>query len=158
MRIHAVIRTVLLAAIISGCAAPAKSPQAGTGDEDAIRRMATEYTQAIGNGDREKFVSFFTDSIVIMPPGAATMRGREAARGFAGPLFDNFNVQEVINYDELHLDGDWATGRFSYTMTLTPKAGGTPTTERGKAIAWLRRGPSGAWQFSHWIWNQDGSK
>lgn len=154
---YAAIRTALVvAAAVSGCAAPSKSTRAG--DADAIRRMATEYTQAIGDGDRERFVSFFTDSIVIMPPGAPIMQGRDAARDFAWPLFDNFTVQETINYDEIHVDGDWATGRFSYTMTLTPKAGGASTTERGKAIAWLRRGPTGAWQFSHWIWNQDGAK
>jgi ketosteroid isomerase-like protein len=109
--------------------------------------MATEYTAAIGRGDREAFLSFFTDSIVIMPPGAPILRGRDAARNFAGPLFDNFNVQESIVYDELHVNGDWATGRFSYTMTLSPKKGGASTAERGKAIAWLRRTPTGPGSF-----------
>ena len=138
--------------------APNTTTQAAADDADAIRRMATEYTQAIADGDRDKFVSFFTDNIVIMPPGAPAMLGRDAAKDFAGPLFDNFTVREAINYDEIHVDGDWATGRFSYTMTLTPKAGGAQTTERGKAIAWLRRGSTGAWQFSHWIWNQDAAR
>ena len=125
--------------------------------EDAIRRMAAEYTRAIAAGDRERFLSFFADDIVIMPPGQPEKRGRRAAADFAGPLFDQFTMQETISYDELHVDGDWAAGRFSYTLAVTPKAGGAPSAERGKAMAWLRRAPDGSWQFTRWIWNQDGA-
>lgn len=127
-------------------------------DEAAIRQMASAYTQAIEAGDRAKFNSFFTDDIVIMPPGQPVMRGIQAAAGFSGPLFDQFTMQEKIAYDELHVDGDWAAGRFSYTLAVTPKAGGATSVETGKAIVWLRRTATGSWQFSHWIWNQDKSQ
>jgi uncharacterized protein (TIGR02246 family) len=117
--------------------------------------MAAEYTQAIKDGDPDKFLSFFVDDIVIMPPGQSLMRGRQAAAGFAGPLFNQFTMQENITYDELRVQGNWAAGRFSYTFAVTPKAGGTTTTEAGKAMVWLKRNAAGSWQFSHWIWNQD---
>lgn len=140
---------------LSACAVGGASRNSSSADEDAIRRMATEYTQAVASGDRETFLSFYADDIVVMPPGQPVMRGRQAAKGFADPLFDQFTMQESISYDELHVDGDWAAGRFSYTFSVTPKNGGATSTEQGKAMVWLKRAANGAWQFSHWIWNQD---
>ena len=124
-------------------------------DEAAIRQMASDYTGAIEAGDRDKFLTFYAEDIVIMPPGQPVMRGRQAAAGFAGPLFDQFKMQEKITYDDLRVDGDWAAGRFSYTFSVTPKSGGTTSTEVGKAMVWLKRTGDGSWKFSHWIWNQD---
>ena len=146
---------VLTVGILSACVDGQTSQISSAADEDAIRRMATQYTQAVEKADLEKFLSFYADSIVVMPPGQPVMRGRQAAKAFAEPLFDQFVMQESISYDELHVDGDWAAGRFSYTFSVTPKTGGATTTERGKAMVWLKRTASGVWQFSHWIWNQD---
>ncbi len=123
--------------------------------EIEIRQMATAYTRAIAAGDRKKFLGFFADDIVIMPPGQPAARGRQAVAAFSDPLFDQFTMREEIEYDELHVAGDWATGRFSYSFSVTPKAGGPTTTELGKGVAWLRRTPAGSWQFTHWIWNRD---
>jgi uncharacterized protein (TIGR02246 family) len=123
--------------------------------EIEIRRMATEYTRAIAAGDRKKFLGFFADDIVLMPPGQPSTRGRQALAAFSDPLFDQFTMREELEYDELHIVGDWATGRFSYSFSVTPKGGGPATIEFGKGVAWLRRTPTGSWQFTHWIWNRD---
>ena len=140
---------------ISACQSPASRSEASTAEaEQAIRAMGDNYAAAINAGDRDKWLSFFADSLVIMPPGQTTMRGRESARAFAGPLFDQFVMRETIVYDEIHVDGDWASGRFHYTLEITPKKGGTTITESGKAVAWLKRSGN-AWVFTHWIWNQD---
>ena len=53
---------------LSACAVGGTTRNSSSADEDAIRRMATEYTQAIARGDRETFLSFYADDIVVMPP------------------------------------------------------------------------------------------
>ena len=125
--------------------------------EKSIRDMANSYTAAINAGDREKWESFFADNIVIMPPGQAVMRGLEAALSFGGPMFDQFTMNETIVYDEIHVDGDWASGQFHYSLAATPKEGGATSAEHGKAVAWLKRSGN-SWVFTHWIWNQDPAK
>ena len=123
--------------------------------EIEIRQMATKYTQAIAMGDRKRFLGFFADDILMMPPGASTTRGRQAVAACSDPLFDQFTMQEQLEYDELHAVGDWATGTFSYSFSVTPKTGGPTATETGRGMAWLRRTLAGSWQFTHFIWNRD---
>jgi ketosteroid isomerase-like protein len=119
--------------------------------------MADRYCAAIDAGDREKWERFFADNIVIMPPGKAVIRGREAACSFGGQMFEQFTIHETIVYDEIHVDDDWASGQFHYTLDLSPKKGGATQTEHGKAVAWLKRSGD-SWVFTHWIWNQDPSR
>ena len=123
--------------------------------EIEIRRMATEYTRAIAAGDRQRFLGFFAEDIVLMPPGQPSTRGRQAVAVFSDPLFDQFVMHEQLEYDELHAVGDWATGTFSYSFSVTPKTGGPTATEFGKGMAWLRRTLGGSWQFTHFVWNRD---
>jgi uncharacterized protein (TIGR02246 family) len=131
------------------------SVRASSAAEFEIRRMATEYSQAIAAGDRKKFLGFFAHDIVMMPPGQPSTRGREGVSALTDLLFDQFTMREEFEYDELSAVGDWATGRFSYSFSVTPKAGGPTTTEIGKGMAWLRRTLAGSWQFTHMIWNLD---
>lgn len=131
------------------------SVRASSAAEFEIRRMATEYAQAITMGDRKKFLGFFANDIVMMPPGQPSTRGRDGVAALTDLLFDQFTMREQFEYDELSVVGDWATGRFSYAFSVTPKAGGPTTTEIGKGIAWLQRTLAGSWQFTHMIWNLD---
>ena len=129
------------------------SVRASSAAEFEIRRMASDYADAITAGDRKKFLGFFADDIVMMPPGQPSTRGRDGVAALTDLLFDQFTMREQFEYDELSVAGDWATGRFSYSFSVTPKAGGPTTTEIGKGMAWLRRSLAGSWQFTHMIWN-----
>jgi uncharacterized protein (TIGR02246 family) len=131
------------------------SVRASSAAEFEIRRMATEYAQAITAGDRKKFLGYFADDIVMMPPGQPSVRGREGVGALTDQLFDQFTMREAFEYDELSAVGDWAAGRFTYAFSVTPKSGGPTTTEVGKGMAWLRRTLAGSWQFTHMIWNLD---
>ena len=131
------------------------SVRASSAAEFEIRRMATEYAQAITAGDRRRFRAFFADDVVMMPPGQPSARGREGVAALSDPLFDQFTMRKAFEYDELCVFGDWATGRFSYSFSVTPKVGGPTATEIGKGMAWLRRTLAGSWQFTHMIWNRD---
>ena len=129
------------------------SVRASSAAEFEIRRMASDYADAITAGDRKKFLGFFADDIVMMPPGQPSTRGRDGVAALTDLLFDQFTMREQFEYDELSVAGDWATGRFSYSFSVTPTARGPTTTEIGKGMAWLRRTLAGSWQFTHMIWN-----
>jgi len=129
--------------------------RASSAAEFELRRMATEYAQAITAGDQKKFLGFFAEDVIMMPPGQPSARGRRGVAALSDALFDQFTMREVFEYDELCVAGDWASGSFSYSFSVTPKAGGATTTEVGKGMAWLRRTLAGSWQFTHMIWNRD---
>lgn len=123
-------------------------------NEAAVRSTFTEYVAAGESGDVERFLSFFADDAVIMPPGQAIIHGREALAAFARPFFSQFTIRQVFSLDLVRVADDWAVATYTYVETLTPTAGGPAVEERGKGISVLRRGADGAWRFTHAIWNQ----
>ncbi|MEE8447347.1 MAG: nuclear transport factor 2 family protein, partial [Gemmatimonadota bacterium] len=57
--------------------------QAGSAaDEAAIRDMTSDYTAAVAAGDLQRFLSIFSDDVVVMPPDHPTARGRDAFTAF----------------------------------------------------------------------------
>ncbi len=130
--------------------------QAGSAaDEAAIRDMTSDYTAAVAAGDLQRFLSVFSDDVVVMPPDHPTARGRDAFTAFVKPFFDEFTLLETISYDEIRVAGDWAVGTFTYSFTTTPKAGGASSRELGKGIWLFRRSGDGAWKITHAVWNRD---
>lgn len=131
------------------------SVRASSAAEFEIRRMATEYSQSIAAGDRKRFLGFFAEDIVMMPPEQPAARGRVGVAAITDPLFDQFTMREQFEYNELCVVGDWATGTFTYSFSVTPKSGGATASETGKGMVWLRRTLAGSWQFTQFIWNRD---
>ena len=124
-------------------------------DDAAIRDMTSEYTAAVAAGDLQRFLSVFSDDVVVMPPDHPTARGLEAFTAFVKPFFDQFTLLETISYDEIRVAGDWAVGTFTYSFTTTPKAGGASGEELGKGIWLFGRSGDGAWKITQAVWNRD---
>ena len=66
-------------------------------DEAAIRDMTSEYTAAVAAGDLQRYLSVFSDNVVVMPPDHPTARGRDAFTTFVKPFFDEFTLLETIS-------------------------------------------------------------
>ncbi len=130
--------------------------QAGSeADEAAIRDMTSDYAAAVAAGDLQRFLSVFTDDVVVMPPDHPTARGREEFAAFVKPFFDQFTLLETISYEEIRVAGDWAVGTFTYSFTTTPKGEGASSQELGKGIWLFRRSGDGTWKITHAVWNRD---
>ncbi|MEE8586821.1 MAG: hypothetical protein V3T83_18425 [Acidobacteriota bacterium] len=57
---------------------------------------------------------------------------------------------------EVEVAGDWAFDRGTYTITLTPKAGGEPVFEdEAKYLTITKRQPDGSWKIYRTISNSD---
>jgi ketosteroid isomerase-like protein len=55
--------------------------------------------------------------------------------------------------DELVGSGDWALDRFSYTIAITPRAGGAAIQDSGSCFWIWQRDSRGAWRLARAIWN-----
>lgn len=137
----------------SGVVAPADGQEASP--EEAIRQMAADYAAAVGAGDFDGFLAFFTDDVIVYPPGEPAVEGKDALRAWSQPFFDRFHMEETISYEGLKLADDWGVGWYRYTFTTTPKEGGEGATEEGKGVVVLRRQEDGSWKWSLSAWNRN---
>jgi ketosteroid isomerase-like protein len=53
------------------------------------------------------------------------------------------------------VSGDIAVDRFSWTLDMAPRTGGTAIHDEGKCIWIWRREADGKWRHANAIWNSD---
>ena len=81
------------------------------------------------------------------------LHGRDAVAGWMRTSFEAFRFQQELRNDEVHAGADWAVMRGRFTLTATPRGGGSATTLQGKHMVVWRRDESGTWKAWRDIWN-----
>jgi len=126
-------------------------------DVIAIEDVLNLYAVALNTGDLELWLSLHTDDIVKMPPNAPATFGQEQLRAKMEPAFDNFTFEMAIYPEETQVDGDLGYSWCTYTVSMTPKAGGETIISEpdGKALGIYKRQPDGSWKLSHDCYNSN---
>ena len=105
--------------------------------------------------DGAKLAVFYTDDAMLMPPDEPIVSGREAIASRYQQDLDRFNVELITVPEEIEVSGNLAFVRGTFTIGLTPKAGGEKIEVAFKAISILRKGTDGSWKLYCDIWNSD---
>lgn len=124
-------------------------------DVEALDHVREAHIAALNDGDVNAWVGAFTADGVQMPPNAPANLGGESIRAWSQAFLAPFRVDFALLVDEVHVAGDWAFERGTYTITLTPKTGGEPIRDNGKHITIYKRQPNGAWGIARDIWNSN---
>jgi len=126
-------------------------------DIAAIEECGNLYALALETGDLELWLSLHTDDIVKMGPDAPSVLGLEQLRAHMEPAFDNFTFEMTINTEEAQVSGDLGFARGTYTLSMTPKAGGETISAMpdGKFLTIWKRQPDGSWKASHDCYNSN---
>jgi uncharacterized protein (TIGR02246 family) len=124
-------------------------------DVEALNNVREVHIAALNDGDVNAWVAAFTDDGVQMPPNAPANLGSESIRTWSRAFLALFRAEFALLVDEVQVAGDWAFERGTYTITLTPKAGGEPMQNIGKYITISERKPCGAWGMARDIWNSN---
>ena len=125
-------------------------------ESDAIKRTSQEYMNAINSGDLNQWLETLTEDVVCLPPDQRMVTGKKAVRPWMKKtFFDPFQMRFHHTFDEIEVLGATAFARGRFTLSLTPRAGGSATKMRGKFIDIFRRQPDGSWKFARIIWNSD---
>jgi len=126
-------------------------------DVIAIEKVLNQYAVAVNTGDLELYLSLHTDDVVKMPPNAPATFGKEELRANMEPLFDDFTCEMTINGEETQVDGDLGYSWCTYTLSITPKAGGETIIAEpdGKALGIYKRQADGSWKLSHDCYNSN---
>jgi uncharacterized protein (TIGR02246 family) len=152
-----VLIIVLSLAALVGCAKPGPSASdvsATASTRSAVEAATEAFHQALRTNDAETFLSYVAEDVVLMPPGEAAIRGKNAMRVWYEQFLSNYRTSALTLSDREVLVGDgWAVELGTYEWSLAPVTGGDPILDRGNYIQVWKPQPDGRWQFAREIWN-----
>jgi uncharacterized protein (TIGR02246 family) len=122
---------------------------------EMIDKVRDAHVAALNAGDAQSWAAQFTDDAMQMPPNAPGNAGRAKIASWSQAFLDRFRVQFSLAVAEVHVLGEWAFERGSYTVSLTPKAGGPSVYDHGKYITIYQRKPGDDWRMARDIWNSN---
>jgi uncharacterized protein (TIGR02246 family) len=125
-------------------------------DITAIKEMLNRYANITNAGDWDQWISLWADDGVQMPPDDPARIGKEQIRAGMKPLFDQLNLDIVIqSIEDARIYGDLGFTRCIYTLKATPKAGGETidVMPEGKALTLYERQPDGSWKIVYDCFN-----
>ena len=139
---------------LPGCSQPPQ-PQDTAAAVQAITAAANREIAMFSSGNADSVLPVFAPDAVLMPPNEAAVHGRDNLRSWAQGMYQQFSISARYPSSDVTVAGDWAIQRYTLLMTLTPKAGGQSTEEKGKGLHIFRRQPDGGWLIVQDIWNSD---
>ena len=149
-----VLLTALLTCVLVACTpASQNTGSTSSGDSDAVNNVRNEFISAFNSGDAAKVASLYATDAVVMPTHQPVITGRDAIQNYNKTFFETFTATINISPIETKVFGDRALDRGTYTMQLTPKAGGSPIMDEGKYLVLLQRQADGSWKLTHDIDN-----
>jgi len=144
--------------LTSGCQqAPAPAPDTRAADEQAIREIEKDWSNAFGAKDVERLITFYAEDAAVMPPGEPGASGKEAIRGSIGKMLAmpglalSFQTAKV----EVARSGDLAYTHGTYAMTMDGAKKGVSLSEKGKYVTVYRRQADGSWKAVADMFNSD---
>ena len=125
-------------------------------DIAAINELNEQYSIHVNAGDLENFLSLWEDNAIRMEPDNPSVIGIDNIRKSLEVIFEIYSVNLAIGAEtELQVANDMAFGRGTYTMSLTPKEGGSTTHFDGKWIDIFKRQADGSWKIYINIFNNN---
>jgi uncharacterized protein (TIGR02246 family) len=119
------------------------------GDITAIKETLSQYAVGCNTGDFDLWISLWADDGVQMPPDDPARIGKVQIREKMKPLFDQFILKIDVDIAEARVYGDLGLTRCTYTLDITPKAGGETihAMPDGKALTLYERQSDDSWKI-----------
>ena len=128
----------------------------GTKELAALHAVDQVWVKSYNGGDASSAANLYDEQAILMPPGAAGIRGRAAIRDFlAKDMAGSAKAGVVFALDpkpDGGINGDmgWVSG----TYVVTDKSG--KVVDKGKYLS-VSRKKNGKWLYIRDTWNSDGS-
>lgn len=154
MTVRFILAAVLFMGAVAGGAAQ-KPAVSNAADEAAIAALSNSEMASFSAGTVDTSMALLTDDAVMLPPNEPMLSGNAAIRKWATDMVNQYTVSGKYTERKIVVSGDWASERFAGELSLTPKAGGAPITEKIKGVHILRRQANGSWKIAQDVWNTD---
>jgi uncharacterized protein (TIGR02246 family) len=104
-------------------------------------------------GDLDRFMSFFADDVVVMPPGAPAVVGIEGFKNMMTEMFSRSERSDGVSISrDITVVEDWAIEWHEQATTYTSNETGKSTRQFHKGI-WVFRREDGNWKIARYCWN-----
>jgi ketosteroid isomerase-like protein len=150
--------TLLLAA---GCA-PAEKVEAPApvdttaADVAALVKNREAYIVAENAGDAAGIAALYAANATFMPPDQPAVMGSAGVQAHYEAVFARMTPSLTVNSRETHAAGDIGYDAGSFSLQLTPKAGGAAATQiSGNYLMLAGRQADGSWKITNMIVNTD---
>jgi uncharacterized protein (TIGR02246 family) len=130
------------------------TPDGASRDRAAITSTRAALLAAVNASDADRCSAVWAADGVLMPPHHPAVQGQEAILQYFRTLFSRSRFRFTFTSSHLHLAGDTALERVTYTASIWRDDAG-PVEDDGKGLHVYARQPDGAWRLTHDIWNSD---
>jgi uncharacterized protein (TIGR02246 family) len=125
-------------------------------DVTKIKHTLRQFAAACNAGDSGAVQKTFDSGVVFMPPDALKVSGKKAVAAWAqSAVFDVVRQELRINVGRAQFFGAQALVTGSFSVEMTPKAGGPTVKGKGKHMAMFKKQRDGSWKYAQAIWNFD---
>lgn len=138
--------------LLAACATTTTAPDIPR-DQRVIGELREKIRVAELAGDASVFATVATPDVVVMPPGAAPIVGRDATVKAMEGFFRIFELRIDYTPAPVEVRGDTAIDHGTFTQTIVSKSGAAPASSVGSYLWVYRRMPGGQWLQTHAIWN-----
>jgi uncharacterized protein (TIGR02246 family) len=115
-----------------------------TNDEQAIRDVIAEWSEATLAHDLSRILPLMADDVVFLIPGGE-LRGREGFSKQFETGSASMKVQPTMDIQEIKVFGDYAYVWNRISVLLYPETGGAPKKLGGDALSIFKKGANGKW-------------
>ena len=147
------LSSLVLFALI-GCSDPEEAVQPEvSASKFELGQMNRDFAAALNAKDAKAAAAAYTEDAVLIPPGEAVVRGRDAIEEYWRGAIEMGGIRDVsVETMDAHSSGSlgYETGSFELTVNGPD---GNPVIDRGRYIELLRRTDDGRWLSTHGIWN-----
>jgi len=126
----------------------AAPPDTHDADVKAISDYETQWNSEWAAKDADKVLAHYADDAIVMTPGEAPMKGKDAIKsGLGGMMADkalslSFKATKV----DVAKSGDLAYTQGDYELTVTNPKTHKPVTDHGTYVTTYRKQADGSWK------------
>jgi len=143
----------LVAILASACAGGSAGPAFDAADQDKIKAVIQQLTEAFNAKDAAKAAALYTPEAVVMPPNKSLSRGRNFVEQYYTSRFGEGATDLALQPNEIKGSGTLAVAMGDYRLTLAP-AQGPKRRDRGKFV-WIFRELNNVWMIDGIIFSSD---
>ena len=141
--------------LLAGPATPGKAADL----EDfraAVRDTFDRYSAAVNAENTCLWITLWDENGIKMGPGAPAIVGKAAIDKKVRPKHQALDFENMtINLEEVQVADDWGFARGTYSVSVTPKAGGDTAFVDGKYLTIFKRQRDGSWKIFRDCYNSN---
>lgn len=132
----------------------AKAAATNLSEEEQFKQTVLAKEAAYYANDLDRYLSFFADDTISMPPGALPTVGKATLTADMRDFFNHYRVSGHVKLMGVTISGDYATRTLQAWDTITPKGREDPIVNTGSCVAGWKK-INGAWKIVWEIWNSE---